>query len=76
MYCKISRQRDWEDKGVIFTTNLNALSGFNSHPGHVAASLDKKLYDNYLCLVASKKQQIQWTKIQRNPQEIKSLEIF
>jgi len=27
---------------------------------HVAASLDKALYDNYLYLVASNKQQIQW----------------
>ena len=31
---------------------------FNPHPGHVVASLDKKLYDNYLCSVASNKQQI------------------
>ena len=31
---------------------------FNPHPGHVVASLDKTLYDNYLCLVASNKQQI------------------
>jgi len=27
---------------------------------HVVASLDKALYDDYLCLVASNKQQIQW----------------
>jgi len=27
---------------------------------HVVASLDKALYDDYLCLVASYKQQIQW----------------
>ena len=32
--------------------------GFNPHPGHVVASLDKALYDDYLCLVASSKQQI------------------
>ena len=31
---------------------------FHPHPGHVVASLDKTLYDNYLCLVASNKQQI------------------
>ena len=31
---------------------------FNPHPGHVVASLDKTPYDNYLCLVASNKQQI------------------
>ena len=35
-----------------------ARSGFNPHLGHVAASLDKTLYDDYLCLVASNKQQI------------------
>jgi len=28
--------------------------------GHVVASLDKALYDDYLCLVALNKQQIQW----------------
>jgi len=28
--------------------------------GHVDASLDKPLYDDYLCLVTSNKQQIQW----------------
>ena len=31
---------------------------FNPHPGHVVASLDKTLYDDYLCLVASNKLQI------------------
>ena len=31
--------------------------GFNLHPGHVVASLDKTLYDDYLCLVASNKKQ-------------------
>jgi len=28
--------------------------------GHVVASLDKALFDDYLCLVASNKQQIKW----------------
>ena len=32
--------------------------GFNPNPSHVFASLDKTLYDDYLCLVASTKQQI------------------
>ena len=32
--------------------------GFNPHPGHVFASLNKTLYDDYLCLVALNKQQI------------------
>ena len=31
---------------------------FNPNPGHVVASLDNTLYDNYFCLVASNKQQI------------------
>ena len=31
--------------------------GFNPHPGQVVASLDKTLYDHYICLVASNKQQ-------------------
>ena len=44
-------------------TTLIVRSGFNPHPGHVVASLDKTLYDDYLCLVASNKQQIQWTRI-------------
>ena len=34
-------------------------SGFNPHPGHVVASLDKTFYDDWLSL---NKQQIQWTK--------------
>jgi len=28
--------------------------------GHVVAPLDKTFYDDYLCLVASNKQQIKW----------------
>ena len=32
--------------------------GSTPHPGHAAASLNKMLYDDYLCLVASNKQQI------------------
>ena len=31
-------------KGVVFTT----MMWFNLHPGHVVASLDKALYDDYL----------------------------
>ena len=50
-------------KGVVFTTILIEWSGFNPHPGHVVAFLDKTLYDDYLCLVASNKQQIHWTTI-------------
>ena len=64
-----SRQRGRTSKGVVFTTTLIEWSGFNPHPGHVVTSLDKTLYDDYLCLVASNKQQIQWTRIRRNLQE-------
>ena len=57
------------DTGVAFAMTLIEWTGFNPHSGHVVASLGKLLYDDYLCLVASNKQQIQWTRIQRNPQE-------
>ena len=39
---------------------------FNPHPGHVVASLDKTLYDDCLCLVASNKQQIYVERSQRS----------
>ena len=55
--------------GVAFTTILITWCGFNPHSGHVVASLNKTLYDNYLCLEASNKQQVQWTRILRNLQE-------
>ena len=48
---------------------LIARSKFNPHPGHVVASLDKAVYDDYLCMVASNKEQIQWAIIQKNSQE-------
>ena len=64
-----SQQRGRMGKGVVFTTTLIEWSGFNPHLSHVVASLDNTLYDGYLCLVASNKQQIQWTRIRRNPQE-------
>ena len=56
-------------KASFLTTTLIEWSGFNPHPGHVVACLDKTLYDDYLCSVASNKQQIQWTRIEKNPQE-------
>ena len=37
--------------------------------GHVVTSLDKTLYNDYLCLVASNKQQNHWTEIRRTQQE-------
>ena len=42
----------------LWCLHLIMMIEFNPHPGHVVASLDKTLYDNYLCLVASNKQQI------------------
>ena len=60
-----SRQRGRMGKGVVLTTTLIEWPMFNPHPGHVVASLDKTLYDDYLCLVASNKQQIQWTRIRK-----------
>ena len=56
-------------KGELFTTTSIEWSGFNPHPGHAVASLDKTFYDNYLWLVALNKQQIQGARIWRNLQE-------
>ena len=55
--------------GSVLTTTQIALSGFNHHPGHVVVSLDKTLCDDYLCFVALNKQQIQWTRSQKNSQK-------
>ena len=48
--------------------------GFNPNPDHAVAFLDKTLFDDYLCLVALNKQQIQWTRIQKIHNNIGSLE--
>ena len=63
------RQRGQENKSVVFTTTLIARSKFNPHPGHVIASLDKAFYDDYLCMVASNKQQIRWAIIRKKSQK-------
>ena len=63
------RQRGRESKGVVFTTTLIARSKFHPHPGHAVASLDKAFYDDYLCMVALNKQQIQRAIIRKNSQE-------
>ena len=52
------QQRGRKGTGVVFTTTSIAWSEFNPHSGHVVASLDKTFYADYLCLVASNKQQI------------------
>ena len=59
------QQRGRESKSVVCTTTLIARSKFNRHLGHVVASLDKAFYDDYLCMVASNMQQIQWAIIQK-----------
>ena len=63
------RQRSRESKGIVFTTTLIARSKFYPHPGHVVASVDKAFYDDYVCTVASNKQQIQWAIIRKNSPE-------
>ena len=59
---KISKSVCWqcgrEGKGVVFTMNLIARLEFNPNPGHVLEFLNKTLYDDYLCWVASNKLQI------------------
>ena len=66
---ELDRQRGQMGKGFVFTPTLIEWSGFNPHSDHVVASLDKTFYEDHLCLVASNKQQIQWTRTQRNLQE-------
>ena len=56
-------------KVVVLTTTLITKSGFNPHPGYVVASLDETRYGNYLSLVTSIMQQIEWARIRRNRQE-------
>ena len=51
--------RSFDQGIVVFMTTLVEWPRFNPHPGQVAASLDKMLYEDYLGLVASNKQQIQ-----------------
>ena len=47
------RGRRREGKEDVLTTTLIARCGFSLRAGHVVASLDKTLYDDYLCLVVS-----------------------
>ena len=62
-------------KGVVLTTIL--IADPNPHPGYVVALLDKTLlYDDYLCLVASNKHQIQCTRIQRKSKKRWIIENF
>ena len=46
-------------QSVVFTTTMISGLMVQLHPNLVAASLDKKLHDDYLCLVESNEQQIE-----------------
>ena len=47
-----------QQKKRRFYDILDCMIPFNPYPGLVIASLDKMVYDDYFCLVASKKHQI------------------
>ena len=49
-----------------FSDSLIAKFGFNQHPALNVASLDKTVYDDYLCLVAANKLQIHWRRTRRS----------
>ena len=51
--------RSFDQGSVVVMTTLVELPGLNPHPGHIVAALDKMLSENYLCLLALNKQQIQ-----------------
>ena len=65
----VNRQRGREGKDLIVLTTLCCMIRVNLYTGDVVTSLDKTLYNDSLCLVASNKQQIHWTRIPRIPQE-------
>ena len=48
-YCDhvAGRRLGLQGKGIVFTATLIAWFGLNHHSGHVVASLDKTLYDDY-----------------------------
>ena len=50
-----------------------AKKSFYDDNGHVVASLDKTPCNDYLCLVASNTQQIQWTKFEEIHRNVGSL---
>ena len=64
------RQRGREGNNVFFYDDPDCMVWVQSALwSRCFASLDKMLYDDYLCLVASNKQQIQWKRIRKNSQE-------
>ena len=52
----VCRHRGREEKGIVVMTYLSHDLGLIRILGYVAESLDKTLYDDYLCLVDSNKQ--------------------
>ena len=51
---------------------IAGLTWFNSHPCLVVASLDKTLYDNYLCLMESSKQEIEEVRSKIQAENVKT----
>jgi len=51
----ICRQHDQEGYSAVFTATILIVAWwwFNFHPRRVVASLQKALYDDYLCKMAS-----------------------
>ena len=64
-YCRLVVEK----AKVSFLRQSDRMAWVRPSPSHVVASLDKTLRDDYLCFVALNKQQINVTRIQRNPQE-------
>ena len=60
--------------GTVLTMTLIAWSGFNPHPGHAVVSWAKTLYYDYLCLVASNNQPIQWQEFEEINKNTGSME--
>jgi len=56
---------------VWLATALRDLGSTPILVEHVVESLDKALYDDYLCLVASNKQQIKWKEVKKLPKNSK-----
>ena len=48
------------------------ISGFNPYPGHVVASLDEVLCDDYLCLVTSTRSKFTWEEVKREPKNLEN----
>ena len=70
MHCCL--QCGQEGKSVMSPNHPNRIIWVQSTPGHVVASLDKTFCADYLCLVASNKQPIQWTRIHRDVVSLKT----